>query len=85
MNYSIPVNNFFNQTDDKLLETKKEDFENILTQQLLISQLSKGISFQDTENMDEYERVFILKKLLAIKKEEIEAKKEALKNTGTVK
>lgn len=48
----------------------------------MISQLSKGISYQDTENMDEYERIFILKKLIAIKKEEIEARKEALKNTG---
>ena len=61
---------------------KKEDFENILTQQIIISQLSNGITYQDTENMDEYERVFIVKKLIAMKKEEIEARKEALKNTG---
>lgn len=66
----------------KNLEFKKEDFENILTQQIIISQLSKGITYQDTENMDEYERVFIIKKLIAMKKEEIEARKEALKNTG---
>lgn len=61
---------------------KKDDFEDILTQQIIISQLSKGITYQDTESMDEYERVFILKKLIAMKKEEIEARKEALKNSG---
>ena len=30
--------------------------------------------------MDEYERVFVIKKLIAMKKEEIEARKDALKN-----
>lgn len=53
-----------------------------MTQQIIISQLSKGITYQDTENMDEYERIFIIKKLIEMKKEEIEARKEALKNTG---
>ena len=67
---------------ERKLEIKKEDLENIMTQQIIISQLSNGISYQDTENMDEYERLFILKKLIAMKKEEIEARKEALKNTS---
>ena len=42
--------------------------------------MSSGITYQDTENMDEYERVFVIKKLIAMKKEEIEARKDALKN-----
>lgn len=82
MNYLIPVNNLFRKPNEKVLEIKKEDFEDVLTQQILISQLSNGITYQDTEDMDEYERVFILKKLIAMKKEELEARKEALKNTG---
>lgn len=67
-----------NKTNSKILEFKKEDLENILTQQIIISQLSNGISYTDTEDMDEYERVFILKKLIAMKKEEINARKEAM-------
>lgn len=67
-----------NKTDNKILKFKKEDLENILTQQIIISQLSNGISYTDTENMDEYERVFVLKKLIAMKKEEINARREAM-------
>ncbi len=52
--------------------------ENIITQQLVISQLSNGISYQDTENMDSYERVFIYKKLIEMRKEENEAKLKAI-------
>lgn len=53
-----------------------------MTQQIIISQMAKGISYSDTNDMDEYERVFVLKKLLALKKEEIEAKEKAYKNLG---
>jgi len=56
----------------------REDVENIITQQLVISQLSNGISYQDTENMDSYERVFIYKKLIEMRKEENEAKLKAI-------
>ena len=56
----------------------REDVENIITQQLVISQLSNGISYQDTENMDNFERVFIYKKLIEMKKEENEAKLKAI-------
>lgn len=48
-----------------------------MTQQILISQLSNGISYADTEKMDVYERTFILKKLIDMKKEEVKAKQEA--------
>lgn len=84
MNYSIPVSNLYINAEnkEKVRQFNKEDFENILTQQIIISQLSNGITYQDTENMDEYERVFVVKKLIAMKKEEIEARKEAMKNMG---
>lgn len=60
------------------MEFMREDVENIITQQLVISQLSNGISYQDTENMDNFERVFIYKKLIEMKKEENEAKLKAI-------
>lgn len=84
MNYSIPVSNLYINAEnkEKVRQFNKEDFENILTQQIIISQLSNGITYQDTENMDEYERVFVVRKLIAMKKEEIEARKEAMKNIG---
>ncbi len=84
MNYLIPVSNLYINAEnkEKIRQFNKEDFENILTQQIIISQLSNGITYQDTENMDEYERVFIIKKLIAMKKDEIEARKEAMKNMG---
>ena len=56
-----------------------------MTQQIVISQMSNGITYQDTENMDDYERVFIFKKILAMKKEEIEAKQEAINNASKQK
>jgi len=84
VNYLIPVSNLYINAEnkEKIRQFNKEDFENILTQQIIISQLSNGITYQDTENMDEYERVFIIKKLIAMKKDEIEARKEAMKNMG---
>ena len=39
--------------------------------------MSNGITYQDTENMDEYERVYILSKLIEMKKEEVEARQKA--------
>ena len=44
----------------------KDEVENIMTQQILISQLSNGITYRDTEDMDDYERLFVLKKLMAL-------------------
>lgn len=40
--------------------------------------MSNGISYQDTENMDEYERTYILNKLIQMKKDEIEARERAI-------
>ena len=55
----------------------KENLNTVLDQQIVISQLSNGISFQDTENMDEYERSYIFSKLVRMKQDEIEAKQKA--------
>ena len=55
----------------------KEHLDDILHQQVIISQMSNGITYQDTENMDEYERVYILSKLIEMKKEEVEARQKA--------
>lgn len=40
--------------------------------------MSNGISYQDTENMDEYERTYILSKLIQMKKDELEAREKAM-------
>ena len=81
MNYLIPVNKLLlygtQKQKDMQFEYRKESLENIISQQILISQMSNGITYKDTEDMDEYERVFVLKKLIALKKEEIEAMKNA--------
>jgi len=55
----------------------KDQLNTILDQQIVISQLSNGISYQDTENMDEYERSYIFSKLVRMKQDEIEAKQKA--------
>lgn len=77
MNYLIPVSRKLTEEEQQYI---KEDFENILTQQIIISQLSNGISYQDTENMDNYERIFIFKKLIDMKKEENDAKLKAIED-----
>lgn len=78
MNYLLPVNNT-EITDDELYYIKQE-LDSILTQQILISQLSNGITYQDTENMDNYERTFIFKKLIQLEQDKNEAKLKAIEN-----
>lgn len=56
------------------------ELNGILDEQILIAQLSNGITFSDTNNMDIYERRYIIEKLMIMKKEEVEAKEKALKN-----
>lgn len=75
MNYSIPV--YSMSLTDERIEIYKERLNDILDQQIIISQLSNGITYQDTENMDEYERVYVMSKLLRMKQDEIEAKQQA--------
>ena len=76
MNYLIPVYSI--DLPDKILQLKKAELNSILDQQIIISQLSNGITYQDTENMDEYERIYIISKLIQLKKEENEAKQKAI-------
>ena len=59
--------------------------ENILDEQILISQLSNGITFEDTNNMDVYEREYVIKKLILMKNEEYEARKKAIEEAKNKK
>lgn len=77
MNYLHPVNRKLTKEEIELI---KEDIENILTQEIIISQLSNGISYSDIENMDSYERNYIFSKLIQMKKEENDAKLQAIEN-----
>ena len=77
MNYLIPVYRALEKPDLEYIKYKKEYLDTILDQQILISQMSQGITYQDTENMDEYERTYIISKLIQMKKDEIEAKEKA--------
>lgn len=76
MNYSHPVNR---ELSNKERDYIKEDFDSILEQQATICYLSNSITYTDTENMDAYERTYVLSKLLQFKKEENEAKLKAIK------
>lgn len=78
MNYSIPVYRAVIKLDDKHLSFFKKDVEDIIDQQLMITKLCSSISFKDTNDMDEYERVYVLKKLIQMRKEENEAKEKAI-------
>lgn len=82
MNYSIPVKTRLSKKDlDALNQENKYILNNIMDQQIIISQLSKGgITFSDTENMDAYERTYIFNKLIKLKQEENKAKADAIKN-----
>ena len=77
MNYLHPVNRKLTKEE---IEFIKEDVENILTQEIIISQLSNGISYSHIENMDSYERNYIFSKLIQMKKEENDAKLQAIEN-----
>lgn len=73
------------EISEKRLQYIKEDIETIIDEQILISQLSQGITYQDTENMDAYERSYILGKLIQLEKEKIEAKKNAIQEAQNKK
>ena len=62
------------------IDDAKYELDNILTQEILISQLSHGITYQDIENMDSYERNFIFKKLVTMEKEKNDAKLKAIED-----
>lgn len=52
--------------------------ENILDEQILIAQLGNGITFEDTNNMDVYERRYVIMKLLDMEKDKVEARDKAI-------
>ena len=80
MNYLHPVNNPFVYENENQFLIIKDNVEDILTQQIIISQLSSGITYKDTEEMDSYERIFIFKKLVQMEKDKNEAKLKAIEN-----
>ena len=80
MNYLRPVNNPFVYENENQFLIIKDNVEDILTQQIIISQLSSGITYKDTEEMDSYERIFIFKKLVQMEKDKNDAKLRAIEN-----
>lgn len=75
----IPVNSVKIKNKKIDIDETKSILDNILTQQIIISKLS-SITYQDTEQMDDYERRFIFEKLIQMKKEEDEIKLKALQS-----
>ena len=78
MNYLIPVYRAVTKLDNKKIRFFKQELDYILEQQVMITKLSNSFSYQDTQEMDEYERVYVLKKLIQMRKEENEAKEKAI-------
>lgn len=75
MNYSHPVHSI--QLSQEVIDIRKEEVESVLDQQIIISKLG-NITFTDTDNMDTYERVYVFKKLMAMKKEENRLREEQI-------
>lgn len=78
MNYSIPVFRAGIKLDKDRIRYYKDELDRILDEQVMITKLSNSFSYQDTQEMDEYERIYILKKLIQMRKEENEAKEKAI-------
>lgn len=75
MNYSHPVHSI--ELSQEVINIRKEEVEGIIDQQIIISKLG-NITFTDTDNMDTYERVYVFKKLMAMKKEENRLREEQI-------
>lgn len=75
MNYSHPVHSI--ELSQEVIDIRKEEVEGIIDQQIIISKLG-NITFTDTDNMDTYERVYVFKKLMAMKKEENRLREEQI-------
>ena len=65
-------------SNKELSDLNKWELNDILDQQIIISQLGSGITFKDTDDMDTYERVYVIQKLIQMKKDENEAKRKAI-------
>ena len=81
MNYLIPV--MIKENYDHKMN--KYQLDSIIDEQIIISQLSNGITFTDTDNMDNYERSYVIQKLIQLKKEENEARKRAFEEARSNK
>lgn len=75
MNYSHPVHSI--ELNQEVIDIRKEEVESILDQQIIISKLG-NITFTDTDNMDTYERLYVFKKLMVMKKEENRLREEQI-------
>ena len=75
MNYSHPVHSI--ELNQEVIDIRKEEVESILDQQIIISKLG-NITFTYTDNMDTCERVYVFKKLMAMKKEENRLREEQI-------
>ena len=75
MNYSHPVHSI--ELNQEVIDIRKEEVESVLDQQIIISKLG-NITFTDTDNMDTYERLYVFKKLMAMKKEENRLREEQI-------
>lgn len=78
MSYLIPVFRAGSKLNLDKIKWYKEELNRILDQQIMITKLSNSFTFQDTQEMDEYERIYVLKKLIQMRKEENEAKEKAI-------
>ena len=68
-------------SNKELSDLNKWELNDILDQQIIISQLGSGITFKDTDDMDTYERVYVIQKLIQMKKDENEAKRKAIEES----
>ena len=68
MSYLIPVFRASFKLNLDKIKWYKEELNRILDQQIMITKLSNSFTFQDTQEMDEYERIYVLKKLIQSRK-----------------
>lgn len=66
--------------DPKSVEDNAKEYKRIIEEQVIISYLSKSISFFDTDMISPYDRAIILDTLSKIKDEEAKQIEEQLKN-----
>lgn len=66
--------------DPKSVEDNAERYRQIIEEQVIISYLSKSISFFDTDMISPYDRMLILDTLNKIKDEEVRQIEEQMKN-----
>lgn len=81
MNYFLPAINPQYTPSEEEQGYYKDIYEDIITQQIIISKLSTGISYSDTDNMDTLERILVYRKVMQMQQEENEAKMKAIQES----